>query len=349
MKRLISYQQAINEAIIQEMGRDETVFIYGIDVADHLRTFGTGAGVLEQFGKNRCFSTPLSEDAMTGFGLGASITGLRPIHIHIRIDFLTLALNQLSNMISSFRYGSGNQQSAPMVIRAVVGRGWGQSYQHSKSLHSVFAHLPGLRVIFPSTPQDAKGMLIAAIRKDDPVLMIEHRWLYYQRGYVEENPYEASLTGCRVLREGNHVTVAATSWMNIEALAAADLLKKHHGIEIEVVDVRAANPLDDSVLIDSVLKTKYCIVADNDWVHCGLASEIASRVAEKAFGELRAPVEKMGFAFAPCPSAQHLEVEYYAGAKDIVRKVEANLGLKQSPLKETDFPSYENNQFKGPF
>ena len=190
MSRLITYRKALNEAMTQEMRRDPRVFVYGIDVADHKRTFMSSEGLVEEFGLDRCFSTPLAEDAMTGFGLGAALAGMRPIHVHMRVDFLLLGLNQLVNMIATQRYGTGGKFSVPMVIRAIIGRGWGQSFQHSKTLQSWFAHIPGLKVVMPSTPRDAKGMLVAAIRDENPVIFIEHRWLYDVVGEVPEQTDE---------------------------------------------------------------------------------------------------------------------------------------------------------------
>ena len=181
--RMISYGDAIKEAISQEMERDPRVFVYGIGVPDQ-GIFGTTVGLAEKFGQLRCFDTPVAEDSMVGFGLGAAINGFRPIHIHIRVDFLILAMNQLINMVSCYHYLSGGTLKVPMVIRAIVGRGWGQGAQHSKTLHSLFAHIPGLKVVLPTTPHDAKGLLIVAIRDDNPVIMIEHRWLYWQMGHV---------------------------------------------------------------------------------------------------------------------------------------------------------------------
>ena len=178
MSRDITYCQALNEAMKQEMRRDERVFVYGIDVADHKRTFNSNQDLVEEFGPDRCFSTPLSEDAMTGFGLGAAVNGLRPIHVHMRVDFFLLCMNQLANMVAPQRFGSGGRLGAPIVIRVIIGRGWGQSFQHGKTLQSWFAHLPGILVVMPATPYDAKGMLTAAIRNENPVVFIEHRWLY---------------------------------------------------------------------------------------------------------------------------------------------------------------------------
>jgi pyruvate/2-oxoglutarate/acetoin dehydrogenase E1 component len=347
MRRMITYREALNEAIVMEMRRDSNIFLYGIDVADHKRTFGSGNGVLEEFGKDRCFSTPLSEDAMTGFGLGAAISGLRPIHVHMRVDFMILAMNQLANMIASFCYGSCGQLKVPMVIRTVIGRGWGQSWQHSKTLHSWFAHIPGLKVVMPSRPRDAKGMLISAIRDDNPVIFIEHRWLYDVMGEVPEEVNSDCLVGCKVLRSGSDITVLAVSWMNVEALKAAEVLGKH-GIRLEVIDARSISPFDDATVVESVKKTGHLIVADYDWVHCGFGAEVATRVYEKCMNGLKSPVTRIGFAEAHCPCSRPLEIAFYPSAIDIIRSVEKKIGLSEIDLSGEEFYSYEK-KFKGPF
>src|SRR3989344_625503 len=187
--RIISYSTAIEEALGQEMERDPSIFLYGLDVADHKRTSGSTFGILEKFGSERMFSTPLSEDALMGIGLGAAIAGMHPVNIHIRSDFLLLAMNQLGNMVSSYHYGSGGKLKVPLVIRSIIGRGWGQGFQHSKSMQSIFAHIPGLKVVMPSTPYDMKGLMISAIRDNNPVICLEHRWLYWQEDYVPEHSY----------------------------------------------------------------------------------------------------------------------------------------------------------------
>ncbi len=345
--RQISFCDALNEAMRQEMERDERVFVYGIGVPDHKRIFGTTAGLVEQFGPGRCFDTPLAEDAMTGFGLGAAINGLRPIHIHIRVDFLLLAMNQLVNMISTYAYSTAGRSKVPLVIRVVVGRGWGQGYQHSKTLHSYFAHIPGLKVVLPTTPRDAKGLLIAAIRDDNPVVFIEHRWLYWAVDEVPEAPYVIPLGQSSITRAGADVTVVATSWMNVEALKAAEILARR-GVSLEIVDPRTIAPFDDSLVVKSVLKTGHCIVADNDWVECGFGAEVAARVSEKCFGRMKSPVVRIGFAPTPCPTVRNLENEFYPNAVSIVRAVEAKLGLSPADVSKDDFYSHER-RFKGPF
>ncbi|OGQ05071.1 MAG: acetoin dehydrogenase [Deltaproteobacteria bacterium RIFCSPLOWO2_01_44_7] len=345
--RRITFCEAIKEATIQEMERDPNVFVYGIGVHDHGKIFGTTVGLVDKFGKERCFDTPVSEESMTGFGLGAAINGMRPIHVHIRVDFLLLAMNQLVNMISACQYGSGGRLKVPLVIRAIVGRGWGQGYQHSKSIHSLFAHIPGLKVVLPTTAKDAKGLLISAIRDDNPVLFIEHRWLHWQEGEIPEEEYIIPLGESNRLREGKDVTVVATSWMNVEALKAAVILSRR-GISMEIIDPRTISPFDDQLVVESVKKTGHCIVVDNDWLHCGFSAEVAARVSEKCHGFLKSPVKRIGFAFTPCPTARHLEDKFYPNTFDIVRAVEEKLDLEPTDLSGEVLYSHEN-KFKGPF
>ncbi len=345
--RRIDFCSALNEALVQEMRRDPRVFVYGIGVPDHKKIFGSTAHILEEFGPDRCFDTPLCEDTMTGFGLGAAIKGLRPVHVHIRVDFLLLCMNQLVNMISSFTYGTTGRIGVPMVIRAVIGRGWGQGYQHSKSLISYFTHIPGLKVVAPATPHDAKGLLTAAIRDENPVVFLEHRWLYWGEGEVPEESYEVPLGKANVLREGKDLTIVATSWMNVEALHAARILERR-GVSVEIVDPRTLAPLDDTAILASVKKTGRCLVADCDWVDSGFSAEVASRVSEGLFGQLRGPVRRIGFAHTPCPTVRCLEDEFYPNAIDIVRGVEEMLGLTPTDLSGEDFYSHER-RFKGPF
>ncbi len=345
--RKITYCDALNEAMMQEMGRDRNVFVYGLGVADFKRIFNTTKGIVEKFGKKRCFETPLCEDTMTGFGFGASLNGLKPIHIHTRVDFLLLAMNQLVNMVSCYRYGTGKRIKLPFVIRAIIGRGWGQGFQHSKTMQSVFAHIPGLKVVMPTTARDAKGLLIAAIRDNNPVVFLEHRWLYWQKGNVPKKSFALPFGKAQILRRGKDLTIVATSWMNVEALKAAEILQKR-GISIEIVDPRTIVPLDEEAILKSVRKTGRCIIADNDWLYCGFSAELASLVSEKCFGKLKYPVQRIGFAQTPCPTVRHLENEFYPNAAKIVRAIEKMLKLPPADLSKENFYSHEN-KFKGPF
>jgi pyruvate dehydrogenase E1 component beta subunit len=345
--RRISYREALREAMRQEMARDPRVFVYGIGVPNHAKIFGTTEGLVEEFGPERCFDTPISEECMTGFGLGAAIRGMRPIHVHIRVDFLILATNQLINMVSNYIYSTGGRMKVPLVIRAVIGRGWGQGSQHSKSLFSYFTHVPGLKVIAPTTPYDAKGLLTAAIRDDNPVVCLEHRWLYWAEDEVPEQPYEVPIGKGAILRPGKDVTIVALSWMNVEARLAADILQRR-GVSVEIVDPRTLAPLDETLIVESVSRTGRCLVADCDWVDSGVSAEIAARVGEKCFGKLKAPVRRIGFAHTPCPTVRELENEFYPSAHKLVRAVEDMLGLEPADLGKDDFFSHER-RFKGPF
>jgi len=250
-------------------------------------------------------------------------------------------------MISSYRYFSGGKLTVPIVIRAIIGRGWGQGHQHSKSMYSIFAHIPGLKIVLPTTPYDAKGLLISAIRDEDPVLFFEHRWLYWQTNEVPEEAYTIPLGKANIIREGSDITVVSTSWMNVEALKAAEILERR-GVRVEIVDPRTIAPLDDETIAASVNKTGQCIIADNDWVDYGFSAEVATRIYERCLGNLKSPIERIGFAFTPCPTVRHLESAFYPNAINIIRAVEKKLKLDPTDLSGESFYSHEN-RFKGPF
>ncbi len=342
----ITFREALAAAQSDAMEKDPRVFVYGLDVPDFKSIFGSTKGLLQKFGPERVSGTPLSEDAMTGVALGAALSGLRPIHVHIRVDFLLLAMNQIANMVSAMRYVSGGKLKVPLVIRAVIGRGWGQGAQHSKTLHNFFAHIPGLKVVLPSTAQDAYSLLRAAIEDDNPVIFIEHRWLYDVVGTVDRSIKEEIGT-CKVLRQGTDVTIVSTTWMNVEAMHAAQLLEKQ-GISAEVIDVRSVAPLDMDTIVKSVNKTKRCIVADYDWTFAGFGGEIASQVYHQCFGKLLAPIERIGFQHVPCPTTRPLENAFYPSAKEIVQVSEKMMNKSPMDLTKVNFYSYEN-KFKGPF
>ena len=346
MKSSMSFRQALNLALEKEMEADPSVFVFGLDVPDHKRIFGSTAGLVERFGRRRCFGTPLSEEAMTGVALGAAISGLRPVHVHIRVDFSLLAMNQIVNMVSNLHYMSGGRLRVPLVIRAIIGRGWGQAAQHSKSLHGIFAHIPGLKVVLPTTPQDAYSLLRAAIRDDNPVIFLEHRWLYDVEDEVDDE--QTIPLGLPAIRcEGNALTVVCTSWMNVEALKAAKVFARR-GVGLEVVDVRTVSPLGTAPIMASVKKTRRCLVVDSDWSFCGFGAELAAQISHECFRVLEAPVERLGFAHVPCPTTRPLENLFYPSAIQIIREAERLLGLNEMSLSGEPFYSYEYN-FKGPF
>jgi pyruvate dehydrogenase E1 component beta subunit len=346
MKLTTTFREALSLGIQHEMEADPTVFVYGLDVPDHKRIYGSMFGVLEKFGPGRVFGTPLSEDAMTGVALGAAVSGLRPIHVHIRADFMLLGMNQIANLISTARYNSGGKLKVPMVIRAVLGRGWGQGAQHSKSLHGAFAHIPGIKVVMPTTPQDAYSLMRASIQDDNPIIFLEHRWFYDIEGTVDTE-IKKPLGKAIVRRPGKDVSFVCTSWMTIEALQAAEILTRH-GIDAEVVDVRSISPLDSKTVLDSVRKTKNCVVMDYDWVFSGFGAELSAQISENCFGQLDRPVKRLGFEAAPCPTTRPLENNYFASAPKLIREVERMFHLPELDLSKEEFYTYEK-RFKGPF
>ena len=283
---------------------------------------------------------------MTGVAIGAALCGLRPVHIHARADFTLLAMNQLVNMASNKHYLSNGKLRVPLVVRAIIGRSWGQGAQHSKSMHGVFAHFPGLKVVLPSTPQDGYSLLRSAIRDENPVIFLEHRWLYDVVGEVDDE-LAVPLAACKVQRPGSDVTIVSCTWMSVEAMQAAQILAAH-GVEAEIIDVRTVAPLDAPTIMASVRKTGRVVIADNDWTFCGFAAEVAAQITECCFASLKAPPVRLGFAPVPCPTTRPLENLFYPSARHIVQAVEHLLGLPAIDLRGEVFNEYER-RFKGPF
>lgn len=314
--RKIKYYQALNEAVSQMMESNEKVFVMGEGVDYEKGIFGSTSGLLEKFGKARVFDTPLSEDAMTGVGIGASLLGMRPVMVHARIDFLMLTMNQLINHAAKWPYICGGR--VPIVIRAIIGRGWGQGAQHSQSLQALFAHIPGIKVIMPSTARDAKGMLVSAIKDNEPVICIEHRWLYDKVGDVPEEIYEIPIGKGKIARAGNDVTIVAVSQMVLEALEAAEILKEDYGISAEVIDLRTVRPIDEKIICKSVKKTGRLIIADTGWRECGISAEVAAIVSENVSSSLKANIARIALPDLPAPTAFSMEQEYYPGKDEIV-------------------------------
>ena len=338
----ITYCEAINDSLAAQMKKNKNVVVYGVED----KVFGSTNGLLKKFGNKRFFHTPISEDLLTGMSLGLSLSGKVPVLNHIRVDFMLLGMNQILNMISSYCFGSNGRQKLPILIRAVIGRGWGQGYQHSKSLQSIFAHIPGLKVIMPSTPYDVKGMINSALEGSSPVICLEHRWLYWQKGYVPKRNYKINLNKSRILRKGKDITIISTSWMSVEACQAADYMKRI-GINCEVIDVRCLSPLDTNTFVKSVLKTKRCVVADYDWLPYGVSAEISEKVYEKTFKVLKSPIKRIGFKFSPCPTSRELENKFYPNAKDLILHI-GKVFDKKINLKNINLYSHER-KFFGPF
>ena len=333
--RLLTYREAIAEGLVQAMETDPRVFVMGMGVDDPKGIFGTTLTAFQRFGSERVFDIPLSEDAITGAAIGAALSGLRPVVVHARNDFLLLAMNQLINHAAKWRYMTGGAFSVPLTVRAIIGRGWGQGAQHSQSLQALFAHVPGLKVVMPATPYDAKGLLISSIQEDCPVIFIDHRSLYEYSGPVPDEPYGVPLGKGTIRREGRHVTVVGVSFMAIEALRAAEMLEEE-GIEVEVVDPRTVCPLDEEIVFDSLRKTSRLVIADTGWRTCGLAGEVSARVAEKAFSLLKAPIRRVCLPDAPTPTGPTLEAKYYPNAEDIADAVRAVLSYPMATREASD-------------
>jgi len=346
--REITYAEALYEAVSREMERDPAVFVFGLGVDDPKGMYGTTLDLHRRFGADRNFDTPLSEDAMTGVAIGAALAGMRPIHVHQRMDFLLLCMNQLVNVAAKSSYMFSGQVRVPMVVRGIVGRSWGQGAQHSQSLQSYFMHVPGLKVAAPVTPHDAKGCMIAAIRDDSPVIFIEHRMLYKNRGYVPEDSYEVKFGQARILAKGDDVTLVAVSHMVVEAVRARAHLAAI-GIEAEVIDPVTLAPLDIDTIVASARRTGRLLVVDNDWTNCGASAEIVTQVIERTQDETPVKVARMGFAPVPCPTTKPLENLFYPNARTIAaRALDLVKGSPQGWMPD-GAEAREIAEFKGPF
>jgi pyruvate/2-oxoglutarate/acetoin dehydrogenase E1 component len=348
MERELLYTEAICEATDQMMAEDSSVFVMGLGVDDPKAILGTTQGLVESYGPGRVFDTPLSEDAMTGVAIGAALAGLRPIHVHIRMDFLMLAMNQMVNMAAKMRYMYGGRESVPMVVRSMIGKSWGQGAQHSQGLYSFFVHVPGLKVVAPATPYDAKGCLIEAVRDDNPVLYVEHRMLHYLKGPVPEELVVTPQGKARVVVEGKDITLVGISHMQTECFKAQVYLADV-GIRAEVIDPIWLSPLDIDTIVDSVRKTGVLCVVDNSWLTCGISAEILAQVVERLQGEREIKVHRMGFAPATCPTTPVLEDLYYPNARTIAAAVHDMVTGEAGQWVPDEKPELKAMEFKGPF
>jgi len=304
--REITYGQAVNEAIAEEMRRDPRIFMIGEDIAEAGTTFKVLKGLVEEFGKERIIDSPISEAGITGIGVGAAMTGMRPIVDIMFGDFITLAMDQLVNQAAKIHYMSGGKWSVPMVLRTTLGATRRSAAQHSQSLHAWLCHIPGLKVIAPSTPYDVKGLLKSAIRDNSPVVTFEDKMMFQLKGAVPEGEYTIPIGVADIKRQGKDITLVGTSSMVHVALEAAKILAEI-GIEAEVVDLRTLKPLDTETLINSAKKTSRAIVIDEGYHSYGVTAEIASIIADGAFYYLDAPVKRMGAMDVPIPFSPALE------------------------------------------
>jgi acetoin:2,6-dichlorophenolindophenol oxidoreductase subunit beta len=314
----LSFCDSINLAHHHLMEEDKSVMTIGLGVTDPKRIFGTTKGLVEAFGEQRVFDTPTSENAITGIGVGLALRGFKPIMVHQRLDFFLLAMDQLVNSAAKWRFMFGGQDSVPLVIRLIVGRGWGQGPTHSQSLQSWFAHVPGLKVVMPTFPQDAYDLLKAAVQDPNPVVFLEHRWLHQQVGKVQlDNPIEA-LGKARVVRRGRDLTIVSYSISTIESLKAAEILMES-GIDCEVIDLRTLSPIDWDTVLNSVRKTGKILAIDSAQEQCSIASEVVAHCSLHAFADLDVAPQRLALPQLPIPTSFGLTTNFYFSHDDIVR------------------------------
>ena len=318
--RKLQYSLALNEALHQMMESDPSVFLIGQGVKSPWYVGNTAQGLLERFGETRVIDTPVSENAVTGAAVGAAIAGMRPVVVHPRMDFMFYAFDPIINEAANWYYMNGGKASVPVVIWGIINRLGEQAAQHSQALHSLFAHVPGLKVVMPATPYDAKGLMISAIRDPNPVIYIDDRLLYRQEGEVPKEIYEVEIGKGIVRRKGRDVTIVGISCMAIEAQRAAEQLEVS-GIDAEVIDLRSAKPVDEALILRSVKKTGRLVIADGGWKTCGWAAEIAALASEGAWKSLKAPIRRITLPDCPAPASNVLEKVYYRSSADIVKAV----------------------------
>jgi pyruvate dehydrogenase E1 component beta subunit len=352
MTRTLTYAQAINEALHEAMALDQRVICYGLGVPDPKGVFGTTVGLQQRFGEARVFDMPTAENGMTGVAVGAGLTGLRPVLHSQRVDFYLLAMDQLVNNAAKWHYMFGGKASVPITIRLIIGRGWGQGPTHSQSLHAWFAHVPGLKVVMPTTPADAKGLMLSAIFDDNPVVYLDHRWLHNAEGHVPEGDYRVPIGRAEVVRAGTDITLVGMSIMTVEALHAADHLAQR-GISCEVVDLRTVSPLDWETVLGSVGKTRRLIALDSGWATGSVAGEIVARVAVAMGDQLKSRPGRIALPDVPTPTSPALTRGFYPGAEDIVRMVgdmfSRDLQSDSLAAKHAGMHDVPGDWFKGPF
>lgn len=319
-KRELSYSLALNEAIHQMMDTDDSVFLIGQGVKSPWYVGNTCNDLLEKFGEDRVIDTPVSENAITGSAVGAAIAGMKSIVVHPRMDFMLYAFDPIINQAANWFYMNGGKASVPTVFWLIVNRGGEQAAQHSQALHSIFAHIPGLKVIAPSNAYDVKGLLISAIKDPNPIIFIDDRWNYSQKDIVPSEIYEIPFGKGIIRKKGSDVTLVAFSYMAIEAEKAAIELEEK-GINVEFIDIRTIKPLDEEIILKSIEKTGKLVIADGSWKNNGFSAEIASMVVEKGFHFLKAPIKRVNLPDVPAPASAELEKAFYKTSADIIESI----------------------------
>ena len=342
--RQIDYCQAISEALVQGMEAYPNSFLFGLGVDDCRGIFATTIEATKRFAPARVFDVPSCENALTGIAIGAALNGKHPILVHARNDFMFLALDQMINNAAKWKYTYAGKSALGITIRAIVGKGWGQGPTHSQNLQAVFAHFPGLIVAVPSTAYDVKGIILESLDHQQPVVIVEHRSLYYHKMHVPEEPYRVAFGKARIALKGTDVTVVATSAMVPEALRAAQVLSEF-GIRLEVIDPVTIQPLDEQAILESVQTTGRLVCADGDWLNCSFASEVAARVVEKGFHHLKAPIKRVGWPECPAPVSKTLEDAFHPTHKNIIRAVLEIMGKSQMSIPHLEI----RDTFVGPY
>lgn len=353
MTRECSYAQAVNEAQAEMLARHDDVYVMGLGVTDAGGVFGTTRGLVERFGRGRVMEMPVAENGMTGIAIGSALNGMRPVMVHQRLDFMVLAMDQLVNEAAKWHYMFGGRANVPLTVRLIVGQGWGQGPQHSQSLHAWFAHIPGLKVVMPFSPADAKGLLISAIEDDSPVVVIEHRWLHGIVGDVPEGAYRVPLGRAQIVRPGRDATIISLSHTTLSALRCAQALTAA-GLDIEVLDLRSLRPLDTEAILAAAGRTGRVVVADQGWSTCGMAAEILAVLAEGAHGVLTAPPVRVTLADCPVPTSPALSAGCYPDAPAIAfalaRVLRIDLDVPALfPEAGQGFGDTPDKHFLGPF
>ena len=357
LNRNITFHEAINEATTECMVRDKNVVIIGEGVPDPKGIFGTTSNLIKKF-KNRVFDMPLSENAVTGICIGASLRGIKPILVHQRIDFSLLSLDQIINNAAKWFFMFNKEYNVPIVIRMIIGRGWGQGPQHSQNLQGLFSQIPGLKVVMPTTPYRTKGLLISAIKDKNPVIFLEHRWLYNISEYVPKKYYELDIHKCHKVKNGDSITIVALSFMVIESIKAINIIEKYLNITIELIDLTSINPLDMFTIKKSVQKTGHLIIVDTSHNIASIGHVIISKLMSSNIKILKKEPKIIADPDYPSPTSHYLTRKYYNSPYDIINNIIQMLDLNVSKdllsifkndSKKTEPHDVPYNNFQGPF
>ena len=348
----ITFIKAVNEAMQIAMKKDKKMLCYGLGATDPKAIFGTTKDLEKIFGKDRVFDTPTSENAMTGVAIGAALDGVRSITTHQRLDFFLLAMDQLVNSAAKWFYMFGGKKSVPITIRLIMGRGWGQGPTHSQNLQAWFAHIPGLKVVMPSSPENAKGLLLSSIFDPNPVLFLEHRWLHNSLGFVKKGDQRTILGKAQIIKKGKDITIVSMSYLTAEAIQALKYLKKSN-VDCELIDLRSIKPMDWKTISNSISKTGRLLVLDTGFSNVSIASEIISRASIEKFNKLKLPPRKLAMPNVPEPTSFALTKNFYISSKKIVETVllmlkqKNNISIKD--IREPKLHDIPGSWFKGPF